>query len=478
MPRNGGYLYATTDANGNKIGINTDEISAVLGVASHDVVTLGISDKVNKWNKNKPYRRTTSEVPSRTVDNANNGVNGTGKYCGNRGSGTTTGFPCFWGMRYPMNTAQQNQSGSGRNNLLELCFDTIYVPTQKHPNYEYMKPVADTDFCSEDDFDGYYHNAAAFLDAGVAGANTGTNESTMTINKFDDSKLKVYAIIPSDSNGFEFKDLIAEAESYYLVAEFYKTGMWTDKSNASPGKVVKSSVSLGAASGMSISFEVPVSEILSALGLSTTADVQFYVCVGFNKYTGTTAAGSAAFIAPWSFRNNKHATLVTVQQGSPYTVSFTKYAWAGSSTYNNFTSTAISAQSDTMKFQASVYNGGSSAMKIYGPGNAQTGGLAFRARAIGSYGAYHDHNGGHLSEGGDDFNGAWRALKVATNSDMSSNVNNVTINSKETKTLYFQADNLLPYGYTTGIVVEVSNDGGSTWATTGLHTCNFNRLNA
>lgn len=453
--------------------VNTDDIRAVIGENSHDVGTLGRSSKVNKFNKDKPYRKTTQAVPSRTVDNY---ANGTGKYLGNRGE--STGFPVFWGMRYPMNTAQQNASGNARNNLLELCWDVARPAASSHPNYEYQKPVANVDFCSEDDFDGYNHNAGAFLDAGVAGAEPGNGQpAKLTINKFSDSKLVVWATIPSDSYGFEFKDLIPEADYYYLVAEFYVTSMWVQKSNGVPCKVVKSAVSLGKATGMSISFEVPISEILSAAGLPTNTTAYFYVCVGFNKYYGNTVQGSSAFIAPWVSSKHKCATYVTVQQGSPYVVSFTQYAWAGSNTYQNFPSYAVNAQSDTMKFKASISNNSTSVMKIYGRNNQIAGGRLFRARAIGSYGAYANSNTNHTSAGGDNSNGAWRVMKVATNSDMSSNVDNITINPNTTVTLYFQADNLLPFGYTTGIVIEVSMDGGATWATTGLHTCYFNRLN-
>lgn len=36
--------------------VNTDDISATLGVASHDVATLCTSDRINRWSKYKPIR--------------------------------------------------------------------------------------------------------------------------------------------------------------------------------------------------------------------------------------------------------------------------------------------------------------------------------------------------------------------------------------------------------------------------------------
>lgn len=459
--------------------VNTDDVSTVIGVASHDVATLCTSDKVNKWNKDKPYRGTQPEVKSRTVDNA---TNETGKYLGSRGSGTTTGFPCFWGMRYPMNTAQQNASGKARSNLLELCYDTTYLPSPKHPNYEYMKPVLGTDFCRLDDFVGYSHSAGAFLDAGVAGATTGSYESTMAINKFSDSKLKVYAIIPSDSYGFEFKDLIAEAESYYLVAEFYRTDMWVNKSEATPAKVVKSSESLALA-GMSISFEVPISEILSALGLSTTVDVSFYVCVGFNKYSGSTAAGSAGFIAPWGGFSKKQATKVTVQQGSPWYITIQQYALpnpTSASSYKNFPSSETVLTSSTLFFKTLFQNNSQSPVTIYTSGWLANS-LMFRAFAVGGNYDNPDYmigsggNQGHFEAGGSGTMGARRIMKVGLEPDVSSTVNSVTIPAGQSWPVYFKAEDLVPKGNTTQIFFEVSNDGGASWALTGDVTALFKR---
>lgn len=482
MPHANGVIYSTTDSNGNKIGINTDDVNAVIGVASHDVATLCLSTKVNKWNKNKPYRGTQPEVKSRTVDNA---ANETGKYLGSRGSGTTTGFPCYWGMRYPMNTAQQNASGNPRSNLLELCYDVARPTTSGHPNYEYMKPVVGTDFCRLDDFDGYYHNAGPFLDAGVTGAVPGNGiPATIKISKYDSNKLTVYAIIPSDSYGFVFPDIIPEADSYYLVAEFYRTDMWVSKSNAVPAKTVKSSVSLAQATGMSISFDVSISEILSALGLSTTVDVSFYICVGFNKYSGSgTAAGSAAFIAPWKSSAQKCATLVTVQQGSPWYITIQQYALnpTAPSSYKNFPTSEEDLKSNsTLFFKTLFQNNGANAVTIYtegGPANS----LMFRAFAVGGnydnpdYLIGGDGNQGHMEAGGSGTMGARRALKVGTEYNVSSTVNNVTIPAKSSMTLYFKAESLIPKGNTSMIMFEVSNDGGASWAQTGDVTARFYR---
>lgn len=487
MPRNGGYLYATTDANGKKVGINTDEIGAVLSVASHDVGTLGRSAKVNKWNKNKPYRRTTPEVPSRTVDNA---TNGTGKFCGNRGQ--ATGYPVYWGMRYPMNTAQQNPSGYSQNTLLEICY---YVGMQagvqtNYQNYVYQKPVVDVDYCSEDDFDGYNQNAKAFLDAGVTGASVGTmvgttSTSKLTINKYDDTKLFIYAIIPSDSHGFAFKDLIPEPDKYYLVAEFYKESQWTansvKSSTTAPFHVAYSENKSLDTTDPSIQFDVPLSTLWQKLG-NPNSDFTFYVCIGFNKRSGSGWASGAAFVAPWDYTNYKCATKVTVYKDSPWVITIQGYtppkATVTESSYVAFSTTNINANFDSILFKTSFYNGGLNSVTIYTDPNVS--GLAFRAFASGNYGQYHNDNGGHLSAGGSDTQGAPRALKVGFLPNVSSTQNNVTIGSKATETVYFKLKDtnqgLLPYGNTTAIIFQVSNDGGSTWSTVGMVACNFTRV--
>lgn len=467
--------------------INTDDVSTVIGVASHDVATLCISGKVNKFNKDKPYRGTQPEVKSRTVDNA---TNETGKYLGSRGSGTTTGYPCFWGMRYPMNNATQNPSGSAKNNLLEICYFVGVRQgfTTNYQNYTYQKPVVGTDFCRLDDFVGYYHNNAAFLDAGVSGAEPGSSAvAKLSMNKFDNSVLGIYAIIPSNSVGWQFKDIIAEPDRYYLVAEFYKWEQWDEttakSSTAAPFHVAWLNTAAGSLNNtnMSIYFEVPLSTIFSKGNFGSLSFINFYVCVGFNKRNQANTAWESGqgFVAPWVGNALRCATKVTVSTDSPYIVNFLKWAWVGSDTYSDFPTTAINSSNASMKFQATITNNGQNALNIYGLGSTPSNGLLFRARAFGSYGAYHDYNGGHLSAGGTDMQGAARIMKLGTQPGMGSTVSNITIPANgQPQTVYFQADDLLPYGYTTSIAIEVSNDNGATWATTGLKNCYFNRLNA
>ena len=59
--------------------VNTDDISATLGVASHDVATLCTSDRINQWSRHKPVRgfsyKDISETDfAGTTEDINNGI--------------------------------------------------------------------------------------------------------------------------------------------------------------------------------------------------------------------------------------------------------------------------------------------------------------------------------------------------------------------------------------------------------------------
>lgn len=487
MSHSNGRIYSET-VNGKKIGINTDDVRTVLGSASHDVGTLCRYASIKKFNKNKPYRGTLPTVASRDIatSNANEtGDNGTGYYCGARG--TTAEYPIYWGMQYPMNTTSQNPSGQSRNTLLEMCY---YVATATstvtYPNYPYMRPVAGIDFARLDDFDGYNINNIDFLEAGVSRAEgRHLQAALLQTNRFENNAITIYA--RAANQDFDFKDIIPEPSQYYLVAEFYKVDDFkvsevSKVSSPKPFLTAWSTQNLSQAS-RTMTFDVLISLIKSRGGYASTSNMNFYVCVGFNKKSGftdsngdQTGAYGTAFVAPWS--NTRFcATFVITSMVSPYEVFFTQYAGPTGS-YANFPSTATSVTYSTMRFKATVYNNSSSTLNIFaGATTAPAGALKFRAKAVGSYGAYANtiDNTEHRANGGDDSNGAWRILEIATAADMSSTVNSVTILAGSNMTLYFRANNLLPYGNTIGIIIEVSNDNGASWATTGTKTAYFNR---
>lgn len=462
--------------------VNTDDISAVLGVASHDIGTLCLSTQIRRFNKNKPYRGTSPAVANRNTTADNNGDNGTGKFLGNRGR--ATGHPVYWGMRYPMNTAQQNYSGLATKTLLSLCTEICSgMMGGNHGNYSYQKPVAGTDYFREDDFVGYQHSMGAFLDAGVAGANEASmSTAKLNVNYFEEADLIIYALIPPTAPGWTFKDLIPEESRYYLVAEFYKTNAWSIGSTATPFLVKQSATSLNTDS-LSMYLPVTLSEIATAGGFSFngTSAQSFYVCVGFNKRnaSNTDWESGAAFVAPWEPPYAKCATLVKVEGQSPYIVEILGYKFPPLNSATAFlpistTEVNASNKSDTLFFEAKITNNSNSPLKIYTE-NYQSGGLMFRMTAHGAYGKYHDDNGNHLTAGGTDYHGAPRILEIFTSKTASNSTQMIQIAAKSSQTIYFRAASLLPYGETGILVTEVTKDG-TNWAVSGQETCNFKRI--
>lgn len=483
--------------------VNTDDIGSVIGSASHDVATLCLDNKIMKFNKNKPYRGTSPAVADRKNDNAGtNNDNGTGKFCGNRGSGTTTGFPCYWGMRYPMNTSVQNSVKVGTNTagtttyLICLCYD-VCNGKGNHPNYEYMKPVAGTDFFRLEDFIGYNHTATSYIESGLRGQRIGETYATMAIMYTSLTPIIAYVQLSPDSCKFELKDIIPEADKYRLVMEFYKydtTNVWKQGSDASPFYIVRSTGSLDTTSPY-IQISAKPSDILNAghtAGLwnkNDSLEKTFIVCVGMEKIDDHgIPVGGSGFIAPWVEGKHTCATLVKIAMASGFAVALQKYSLVSTpsseSQYTEFTTSEIVISQTFIYFKTKITNNDTTALNIY-KSNAPAGShnAMFRAWAVG--GGYGDPdnmtgaggNEGHFADGGTNATGAHRNLDVGTEPDVSANVSYITIPAGASRTVYFKANNFFPKGNTTQIFIEVSTDGGNLWFNAGDTTCNFKRTN-
>lgn len=459
--------------------VNTDDVSSVLGENSHDVGTLCLSGSIVKWNKSKPYRGTSPTVYDRTTHNS---ANQTGMYLGSRGQ--ATGYPVYWGLKYPMNTAQQNNSGLASSRLLELCYDVAMRSGGKHPNYEYVPPVAGTDFFRLEDFIDYYHHVGAFIDAGVVGvAKQSNNAAKIKVNRFANPYIRAYAKIPNTATGFLFSDLIPNASEYYLVAEFYKESDWKSNSTSVPFYTATSQANLGTTSSV-IVLDVLLSDIKSKGGFTENA-YNFYVCVGFNRKNGASFYGSSAFVAPWSAAGTECATFVQVMSGAPYLLTISEYATIlNLPTYTAFaTSPQVKITTADLYFKGTMKNNDTAnAMILNNPTNATS--LKFAAQAVGSYS---ESVSGHpISDNPnrmDDNNGYVVPLDVGENPYASDSNVSITIPAGGTKTLHFKSTykyeggqrKLMPYGHTTQINFFVSNDNGETWEIVGTKYCNFLR---
>lgn len=460
--------------------VNTDDVSTVLGENSHDVGTLCLSGSIVKWNKDKPYRGTSPTVYDRT---AHNSANQTGMYLGSRGQ--VTGYPVFWGLKYPMNTSQQNASGVARSNLLELCYDVAMSGGGNHPNYEYVRPVAGTDYFRLEDFIGYNHYVGAFVDAGVVGvARRSNNASKITVNRFTNPYIRAYAKIPNTATGFLFSDLIPNASEYYLVAEFYKESDWKNRSTSVPFHTAVSQANLSTTS-LTIVLDVALSDIKSKGGFSADT-YNFYVCVGFNRRTGTTFYSSSAFVAPWSAAGTECATLVQVLSGTPYVLTISEYATIlNLPTYTAFASSPqVKITTADLYFKGTMKNNDTAnAMILNNPMDSTS--LKFAAQAVGNYsqsltGKYPSENPNRQ----DDHNGYLVPLAVGEDPYASNSNVSITIPAGSTKTLHFKSTYkyegggqilLMPYGHTTQINFFVSNDNGLSWEPVGSKSCNFLR---
>lgn len=461
--------------------VNTDDVSAVINVPSHDVATLCLSSSINKWNKDKPYRGTLPSLYSRIV---NNYANQTGVYLGCRGADQNA-FPVYWGMQYPMNNAAQNNSGRASEYLIEMCYD-ICNNTGNHPNFNYVRPVVGTDFCRLEDFMGYNHKAGPFLEAGVAGQEPGTSYATLNINQFSSNSVTAYASIPSGSYRFILRDLIPEPNYYYLAIEFYiynTTTVWKKNSTATPFLRRLSTYSLDNTPYPYLLISVKLADILQAgvaagVWSNDETNKQFIACVGLVKINQSEQVQSGqSFVAPWDSLKQRCATLVSATFGSPYDISIQKYFFAttssakptSDSSYSTFPTSKQNISVDgALYLKLSIYNSSNSSVTIGNLGTSgMTTGFRFRAYAVGGgYGNYSPNENAQNGSIGKERD----STQAGLNADTTSSSTSLTIPSKQSKTLYVRFNNLFPFGDTTTINIKISNDNGSTWRQSGSVT--------
>lgn len=455
--------------------VNTDDVVAVLGENSHDIGTLCLSKKIRKYNKNKPYRGDSPAVYSRDVNNA---TNQTGVYLGSRGA--ATGFPVYWGMKYPMNTAQQNGSGLSDCYLLELCYDVVKYQGSKpssgrgHPNFEYVPPVSGVDFFRLDDFVGYNHNnTIPFIEAFVVGSTPGNMDwATLSVNAFEAEQIHVLAYIPPNSGDWQFSELIPDANNYYLVAEIYKEEVFNANNRGAPVLVRRSGFTLGDGPN-SLIIDIDLSDIKFFITGGDTAvkDFNFIVCVGFNKYNGETPVGSSGFVAPWDMYAHRCVTRVLVNTASPYVVKLLKYALPNPTTesqYKDLSLEPVNISNDTMFFKAQFQN--NSNKEVY------LSNFIFTIKAQGAYGDYRNENIGYIAQGGNDVMGPERTLSFGEKPNTSSDNAVITIPANSSKDVYFKAENFIPYGITTLFIFTVKDKTGTISNTTGMYNVQFRRI--
>ena len=467
------------------------------GGMSYDIGTINSNPagKTDKWSREKPIR---GEWVGETDFYNHNAQKQTGIYAGSRGQ--EPGKPVYWGMKYPMNTAQQNGCGAADGRLLQMCHDVcVKGPSNKHPNYEYVPLVDGIDAYRSTDWEGYDGNAVPFLAAGVEGSDTaGKKLATVKINMFDNADIGFFALVPSDATGWELKDLIPEPQNYHLIVELYKFEQFSssagDKRTQEPFAVFASKETFSTAQGQAISFRVAMSLIRSLHGsFNGNGWTQILACTGFNKISSSVtktdkgaywqlpksyaAATGTAFIAPWETGRGGDcpATLIEAFAGSVYTVRFLKWASPTDTNYVDFSTTKQSGYAD-LRFKASITNSGTTQAVIDSATteSGHDGHLIFRATAIGNFNDR--RNDGAIPN---PMTGNPVLLRVSDTPGLTQ-YKSITVPAGATKTFYCErgangATPLFPYGTTTCIIIEVSNDSGQHWSVTGNPICHFVR---
>lgn len=197
----------------------------------------------------------------------------------------------------------------------------------------------------------------------------------------------------------------------------------------------------------------------------------YYQITPANAYA---AANGAAFIAPYSLSAQRCVTKITVTKASPYIANMLQYALTTSTAYANFPSAETRISSDSLRFKVRFDNNANSTAYLDSQMQKASGHIILRATAYGSFDRI-PQNMGYISE--DDYSRSKPIpLKISDQPAASPEKNSWSMAAKSKTTLYAQANALIPYGTTSSIVIEVSNDGGKTWNTTGTVTAYFRRV--
>lgn len=256
--------------------INTDDISSVIGVPSHDVVTLGLHDKNNKWSKHKPVR---GESP---VD-FDSWTAATGRVR------EASGFPIVWGMMLPFNTALQLGLASAQRWLKPLALRVING-TGSIKNYEYARPVAGTDFVRMTDYDGYNHNAPQGWTAGVQGAVVKADAPgegmLIQVDAFDTAEIGFYIGMPAESisdSCLSFKDLFS-SQGYRFIVELYKNDQSFTNDSSVPVAVLVATKDI-ASMDYGVNFSILVSRINTLFGFSGDGEKTLYAITGVVRFS-------------------------------------------------------------------------------------------------------------------------------------------------------------------------------------------------
>jgi hypothetical protein len=215
MPHNNnGQIYRTTSGGVEKavtdpyvsgdIGVDPEDVSAVLGNSSGDVGTLCKDPGINKWSKRKPvsYPNEMFKLTDDQLKEINYGLS----------------VPAQIDL-LPLQTLYSNLNGANGESLLDAA-------------YSYTKPTGGTlaSPCRLLDFEKYYHHAQAPIGVTSQGGHFAIEVSTqMTVYQFS------FIMNTSGSESeIGLRDLSTDFDNFYLFLAVLKDGVWYLKTAIRP----------------------------------------------------------------------------------------------------------------------------------------------------------------------------------------------------------------------------------------------------
>ncbi|MDE7345356.1 MAG: hypothetical protein K2N48_01285 [Muribaculaceae bacterium] len=488
MPHSNGKIYSEV-VNGEKIGINESDVASTIGVNSYDWVTLGTSEKNNKWSKKKPVRgESPADYPEPWDRNTGN-VRG------------VVGYPIYWGLQMPFNTYQQCSLSVHQAWLKPLAIRAARLLSAAQcigvKNYVYARPVAGTDCVRWTDYDGYDHKAPEPWTCGVQGAEaiagssdyTGSPGMLINVDSFDTSEVGFYIGMPSNAS-LSFKDLY-DFGDYRFVVELYKyDDRLTD--SATPVAVL---VCMTPIKNMSFgaTCSVTVKWLNAKFGFSGDSEHNIFAVTGVLRFASpptltelkrdnNTGLGCALLtnnssiigmgdgsIPPWTNNYKPFVCQIKLRSFSKLFVSALQYMSpppASPTSYTDFPSTAVNHRSDGLRVKTSVKNNGTSSVTL---NRNTTSSPRFQFQSHGSYDTTHASYSAMCDSPSD---GKWHDVTLSPTETFPSSTP-ITIPSGATINVYMQCLGFLPIGRTSSITIRTSTDGGTTWAITGSFSAPF-----
>lgn len=486
MPNANGHIYSEV-VNGVKVGVNTDDVSSVTGVASHDVATLCTSDKVVKWSKHKPVR---GESPADYATwNKNTG-----------NVRATVGFPIYWGMEIPLNNAEQLQVSGGSRYLKPLAWRASHRQNANSEgnvrNYVYRKPVVGTDFCRLTDFDGYWHTATEPWSVGVVGAEdkatvtnyTGSGGTVLAVDTFDTATVGFFMGTPSLAD-IKFADLFPEQGYRFFIELYFSDQSASGDSTVPPAIIVTmkdlSQIDYGAR------FDIPVSKIADAMGFNVGSSNRKIIAVlGVNRFStvptlteeksvdnkglgyailttthtaekNAIAVGSGS-IPPWDTNHKPFICDIEFRSYSKVSLWATQYAFPATGSYANMPTSNIVYASDGIRFKMTVHNKGTSAFTFND--SARLNKFQIQAR-----GQFDTSDPSVAAMCLTPFEGKWKEVEFGTDPSFASgfSTNPITVAAGAYKyDLYMRCFGFIPKGTVNAFTMRVSTDGGTSWVIT------------